>query len=215
MSILYSDTHRELQDRFETRRLADRLEQGIVHDILADEERAFIATRDMFFLSTVDPDGRPTVSYKGGAPGFVRVEGNDLVFPCYDGNGMFYSMGNVAAHPQVGLLFIDFETPHRLRVQGEASLDDGPGREAFPGAQLLVRVRCTQIFPNCSRYIHKHRKVEASRYVPDQDGIAPSALWKRIDFVQDSLPDRDRHEAQAAGSITQEEYGARVAAGDA
>ena len=215
MSALYADTHRELQDRFETRRLADRLEQGIVHDAFADEERAFVESRDMFFLSTVDPEGRPTVSYKGGAPGFVRVEGNGLVFPCYDGNGMFYSMGNATAHPQVGLLFIDFETPHRLRVQGEASLDEGAARDAFPGAQLLVRVRPTQIFVNCSRYIHRYRKVEASKYVPDRDGSAPLALWKRIDFIQDSLPDWDRHEVQAAGPITQEEYVARVAAGDA
>jgi predicted pyridoxine 5'-phosphate oxidase superfamily flavin-nucleotide-binding protein len=215
MSALYADTHRELQDRFKTRRLADRLEQGIVHDAFTDEERAFVESRDMFFLSTVDPEGRPTVSYKGGAPGFVRIEDNALVFPCYDGNGMFYSMGNAAAHPQVGLLFIDFETPHRLRVQGEASLDDGPAKGALPGAQLLVRVRPTQIFVNCSRYIHKYRKLETSKYVPDQDGSAPLALWKRIDFVQDSLPDRDRHEAQAAGPITQEEYVAKVAAGDA
>ena len=215
MSALYANTHRELQDRFETRRLADRLEQGIVHDALTDEDKVFIENRDMVFLSTVDPEGRPTVSYKGGAPGFVRVEGNALIFPCYDGNGMFYSMGNVAAHPQVGLLFIDFETPHRLRVQGEASLDNGPAKEVFPGAQLLIRVRPMQIFPNCSRYIHKYRKTEASKYVPDQDGSAPPALWKQINFVQDSLPERDKHEAQAAGPITQEEYGARVAAGDA
>jgi predicted pyridoxine 5'-phosphate oxidase superfamily flavin-nucleotide-binding protein len=214
MSAPYADTHRELQDRFETRRLADRLEQGIVHDAFTDEERVFIESRDMVFLSTLDPEGRPTVSYKGSAPGFVQVEGNALAFPCYDGNGMFYSMGN-AAHPQVGLLFIDFETPHRLRVQGEASLDAGAAKEAFPGAQLLVRVRPTQVFVNCSRYVHKHRKVEASKYVPDRDGSAPLASWKRIGFVEDSVPDRDRHEVQAACPITQEEYVARVAAGDA
>ena len=213
MSALYSDTHRALQDQFDTRRLANCLEQGIVHDAFTDEEAAFIESRDMFFLSTVDPEGRPTVSYKGGAPGFVRVEDGNLVFPCYDGTGMFYSMGNAAAHPQVGLLFIDFETPHRLRVQGEATLDDRGAEEAFPGAQLLVRVRPTQIFVNCSRYIHRYRKAEPSRYVPGGDGAAPFAQWKRIDFVQDSLPDRDRDKARAADPITADEYAAKVAAG--
>ena len=51
----------------------------------------------MFFLSTIDHQGRPTVSYKGGDPGFVRVlDSKTVAFPCYDGNGMFYSMGKLA-----------------------------------------------------------------------------------------------------------------------
>ena len=215
MSALYREPHRILQDRFDTRRLADRLELGIIHDSFSPEECAFIESREMVFLSTVDPDGRPTVSYKGGAPGFVHVQDNTLVFPCYDGNGMFYSMGNVAAHAQIGLLFIDFETPHRLRVQGEASLDDSDAKATFPGALFLVRVRPTQIFVNCGRYIPKFRRIEASRYVPREDGSAPLASWKRIDIVQDSLPEADRKRSEEAGAITQEEYMAKVLAGDA
>src|SRR5262249_49937829 len=116
MSELYSECHRELQDRYGSRALADRLDQMIVHPTLSEAEIALIEARDFFFLSTVDPSGHPTVSYKGGAPGFVKVESNTIVFPCYDGNGMFLSVGNIEATAKVGLLFIDFETPRRLRV---------------------------------------------------------------------------------------------------
>jgi uncharacterized protein YecE (DUF72 family) len=67
----------------------------------------------------VDGSGQPTCSYRGGDPGFVKVvEPGTIAFPSYDGNGMFLSMGNIRATAKVGLLFIDFETPHRLRVQG-------------------------------------------------------------------------------------------------
>jgi len=202
MGPMYAPSHRELQDRFETRPLADRLEQLIVHDVFTEMDQAFIESRDMFFLSTVDPDGRPTVSYKGGAPGFVRIHDNRLTFPCYDGNGMFYSMGNVAATGAVGLLFIDFEKPIRLRVQGEARIDDGPATAGWPGALFLVRVTPTHIFMNCGRYIHPHRKVEQSRHVPDAHGHQPPAEWKRIDAITDCLPGPDRAAADAAGAIT-------------
>lgn len=208
MSALYAESHRELQDRHDTRRLADRLEEAIVHDAFTGDDRAFIESRDMFFLSTVDPAGRPTVSYKGGAPGFVRIEDDVLVFPSYDGNGMFYSVGNLAVAPPVGLLFIDFEKPLRLRVHGEAVIDDGPHTAAWPGAQFLVRVRPTHIFINCGRYIHPQQKLEQSRHVPDARGDQPLAEWKRIDFVQDCLPQSDQGRAHEAGEITLETWAA-------
>src|SRR5690606_3046802 len=112
--------------------------EAIVHDAFTPQEIAFIEARDFFFLSTVDPNGRPTVSYKGGAPGFVSVRDNTLVFPCYDGNGMFLSVGNIEGNPNVGLLFMDFQTPRRLRVQGTARIDESAARDAVPGALALV-----------------------------------------------------------------------------
>ena len=100
--------------------------------------RRSIESRDMFFLSTIDHQGRPTVSYKGGDPGFVRVIDNKTIaFPCYDGNGMFYSMGNLMGNGQVGMLFIDFEKPHRLRLQGIANVENGdPLLQNYAEAQL-------------------------------------------------------------------------------
>src|SRR6187551_74873 len=122
MSI-YHDASRRWQDRFDTRRLADRIEDRIVHDRFDDDDRAFIEARDMFFLATADEHGMPQCSYKGGEPGFVRViDEHTLAFPNYDGNGTFLSLGNLLRNPQVGILFIDFTRPKRLRVNGIASL---------------------------------------------------------------------------------------------
>ena len=92
MSI-YNEGSRRYQDRFDTRRLADRLEERFLARATIDEsDRAFIEGCDMFFIATADADGRPQCSYKGGEPGFVRVvDERTIAFPNYDGNGMFLS----------------------------------------------------------------------------------------------------------------------------
>lgn len=201
MPDLYSDSHRQLQDQHQTRALADKLEQLIVHAEFTEQDAQFIAGREFFFLSSVGPTGHPTVSYKGGAKGFVAVVDNELVFPCYDGNGMFLSMGNIASDPRVGLLFIDFETPRRLRVQGRARLDTGEGMARYPGALSLIRIAPEQIFVNCARYIHRHLKLETSVHVPDANGCAPLARWKKIDALQDALPPADQARVLEEGTI--------------
>ena len=148
MASLYSEPHRALQQEFGTVKLANRLDTDWIHETIKDDEAAFIGSRDMFFLSTVDPDGMPTVSYKGGSPGFVKVlDDHTLVFPGFDGNGMFYSMGNIEGQAKVGLLFIDFETPHRIRVQGTATLlRDDPLMAHYTEAKYLVRVDVVKIW---------------------------------------------------------------------
>jgi len=213
-SDIYSSCHREIQARYGQRALADRTAELIVHSEFTEQDIAFIEERDFFFLTSVDPDGYPTVSYKGGAPGFVKVENNELVFPCYDGNGMFLSMGNISADPKIGLLFMDFERPRRLRVQGLARLDESPAREAFPGALLLVRVSPLQIFVNCPRYVHKYTRTETSRYLPREDGSAPLAQWKRLPGVYDTLSPADQAEAMREGAISIDDYDRKVQAGD-
>lgn len=218
MSTFYTDGQRALQEEFQTRKMADLLHQVIVHPEVQDADRAFIESRDMFFLATVDSSGRPTCSYKGGDPGFVQVvDPRTLVFPIYDGNGMFLSLGNVAATAQVGMLFIDFETPHRLRVQGAATVErQGALLERYPGAEVLVRVAVSEVFVNCSRYVHTYRRVEPSRYVPRAGCETPFAEWKRIDLVQEALPPRDAGKTEeVGGTITVEEYEAKRAAGRA
>ena len=214
----YGDGQRDLQQRFQTGRMADLLEQVIVHPEIQEAERAFIEARDMFFLATVDGSGQPTCSYKGGDPGFVRVvDPATLAFPSYDGNGMFLSMGNIRTTARVGLLFIDFETPHRLRIQGTAAVREAdPLLAAYPGADLVVRVAVSQVFVNCSRYVHRYHRVKASRYVPRAGCETPFAEWKRIDVVQEALPPRDAGKtAKAGGTITIEEYEAKRHAGEA
>ena len=186
----YHSGSRQLQDRFDSRRIADRLEQVTAHTTFTENDRAFIEKRPMFFLATADPDGWPDCSYKGGFPGFVRVvDEHTLVFPDYDGNGMFRSLGNILVNPHVGLLFVDFEKPNRLRVNGIATLhDDDPLLSEYPGAQLIVRVHAERIFPNCPRYIHKMQLVKYSVYVPTGDQEPPEPDWKRDEAFCDALP---------------------------
>ena len=188
-SPAYHAGMRGLQDRFDTRRLADRLEEKLARRDFSDEDRAFIESRALFFLATADDQGRPDCSFKGGAPGFVRVTGEaELAFPSYDGNGMFRSLGNVLVNPAVALLFIDFEKPRRLRVNGSASVGgDDPLLASFAGAQLIVRVRAERIFPNCPRYIHRMAAVEPSPYVPREGYTPPVPKWKRFDEFADVL----------------------------
>lgn len=217
MSELYGDRHRELQDRFQTRKMADRIEQAIVSDQLSDQGKAFIASRDMFFLSTVDHQGRPTVSYKGGDPGFIRVlDDRTIAFPSYDGNGMFFSMGNIAGNAQVGLLLMDFEHPFRMRIQGTASVRaEDPLLADYVEADLIVRVAVAQTWINCPRYIHKYVKEQSSRYVPRAACATPYAEWKRIDFLQDALAPRDQGKAAAVGgTLTMAEWAAKVQQGE-
>jgi uncharacterized protein len=187
---MYHDGSRELQDQFDTRRLADRLETTRLHTIFSERDRAFIERAAMFFLATADAAGRPDCSYKGGLPGFVHVlDDETLAFPDYDGNGMFRSLGNIRVNPYVGLLFIDFEQPGRLRINGTATIgDDDPLLPDWPGAQLVIRVRPEQIFPNCPRYIHKMTLVERSVYAPGQGCAPPEPEWKTREDVRDALP---------------------------
>lgn len=192
-SAVYHTGHRGLQDEFDTRRLADRIEQLLVGDTVDPGLKGFIETRDFFFLATCDADGRPNCSYKGGDPGFVRVpDQRTLAFPNYDGNGMYLSMGNLAVNPHVGMLFIDFEEGNRVRVNGEASIErKDPLLREFPEAQFIVRVKVREVFPNCPRYIHRYAKQEASPFVPRQGCVTPVPGWKRAKWSKDALPARD------------------------
>ena len=193
MSKLFRPSHRALQQQHDTTRLADRIESTLFRERFTAEDRAFIERLDMFFLATADADGRPSCSFKGGDPGFVRVTGEaELVFPCYDGNGMFLSMGNASENPQVGMLFIDFETPKRLRVNGRAKLLPASAvDEPFQEAQFVVQVAVEQIFPNCPRYLPKMQRVEPSRFIPRDGVVTPVPPWKRMDWARDVLPAGD------------------------
>jgi hypothetical protein len=195
----YHDGMRRLQDRFDTRRLADRLDEKLGRTEFSDEDRAFIAKQTLFFLATADAQGRPDCSFKGGDAGFVRVtDVNELAFPSYDGNGMFRSLGNLLLNPAVALLFIDFERPQRLRVNGTAQVRfDDPLLESLVGAQLVVRVRASRIFPNCPRYIPRMQKIEASPYVPRPGATPLVPAWKRFEMFRDVLPRGDPARGEA------------------
>ena len=193
MAIGFHDGSRSLQDRFDTRGLADRIDGLLVSDTISENDRGFIQQRDMFFLATADAEGRPTCSYKGGEPGFVRVlDPSTLAFPNYDGNGMYLSAGNVLVNPNVGMLFIDFERGHRMRLEGTARIDPAdPLIGDYPEAQFVVRVRARAVYPNCPRYIHRYTLVKPSRFVPNPECVTPVPEWKRSDWAADVLAEDD------------------------
>ncbi len=219
LSDLYGEVQRGWQDAFDSRALANRVRLAIVASEIDEGRKGFIESRDFFFLTTIDHRGYPTCSHKGGEAGLVRVIGDDtLAFPIYDGNGMYLSVGNLTANPKVGLLFIDFETPNRLRVHGEARIErDDPLLGDWPGAQLVVRIRVGELFENCPRYIHRYQRVASSKYTPRAGYTPPLPQWKHIDAMQDVLLERDRTAlaASAAEVITPEQYVEKLKRGDA
>lgn len=190
--VLYHDGQRQLQDAFDSRRLADRLAERLSREAFSAEDRSFIEAQACFFLATADAQGWPDCSYKGGVPGFVRVaDEHTLEFPSYDGNGMFRSLGNLLVNPRVGLLFIDFESPCRLRVLGRATLHDEAALLAgFAGAQRVVRVRAERIFPNCPRYIHPMQRQQLSEHAPREGHQPPEPAWKSFEMFRDVMPRR-------------------------
>ncbi len=216
MASLYSPAHRQLQEEFNTTKLADLLDNGWIHEKISEDETNFIGSRDMFFLSTVDPKGMPTVSYKGGPTGFVKVlDDSTLVFPGFDGNGMLYSIGNIQGQGNVGLLFMDFETPHRVRVQGTAKLVREHALMAeYTEAKYLIFVTVTKVWVNCPRYIHKYKKIDQSKYVPELCKVTPIPTWKRLDIVQDAITPEEKVIAEAQGLVDIEEYEAKVKRGE-
>ncbi len=215
MSRIYGDQHRAMQDEHDSRRMADRIEMIAVKTEITDMEKGFIESRDMFFLTTIDHMSRPTVSYKGGDAGFVRVlDKNTIAFPSYDGNGMYLSMGNISTNPEIGILFIDFEKPFRMRLQGKAGITKDAGALAmFKEAEMVVAVQLSELWMNCPRYVHRFQKVTPSRYVPREDVETPLCEWKRIDGLQDVLRPKETAAVAKAGNITIDEWMGQVFSG--
>lgn len=216
MASLYFSEHRQLQEEFKTTKLAELLDNGWIHEKLSEDEKKFITSRDMFFLSTVDPEGMPTVSYKGGPEGFVKVlDDSTLVFPGFDGNGMFYSVGNIEGQGKIGMLFMDFETPHRVRVQGTARLvREHALMDQYTEAQYLIFVDVSNIWINCPRYVHKYKKLDKSKYVPEPCKTTPIPAWKRLDMVQDAITPEEKLLAQQQGLLNLDQYEEKVRQGE-
>jgi len=216
MSRLYGDIHRAMQMAFDTRAMADRVEAVALKPEIDDSAKAFIESRDMFFLTTIDDRGRPTVSYKGGAPGFIKVlDAHTLLFPSYDGNGMYLSMGNISGNPEIGMLFIDFERPFRLRAQGRAELIvSGSELDSFKEAELAVKVSIHEVWMNCPRYVHRYEKIESSRYAPGVEAETPFCEWKRIDAMQDVLRPFEQRKVEELGTTTIDDWMGKVMTGD-
>lgn len=190
---MFHDGNREIQAKFGSVALADKLVERLRRPSFSDEDKAFIESLEYFFLATADAAGRPDCSFKGGAPGFARVVRPDLlVWPDYDGNGMFKSLGNIAVNPGVGLLFIRMgEAPKRLRCNGTAQVVfDDPLMAQFAGAQALVKMTPVDVFPNCPRYIPDLAAPKPSPYIPEAGKAPVEPGWKNNPAWKDLVPPR-------------------------
>jgi len=190
---LYHVGSRELQNAFGSTALADRLAERTRRERFSDSDKAFIESAGFFFLATASADGKPDCSFKAGPKGFVRILAPDLlVFPDYDGNGMFRSLGNIRVNPFIAMLFITMdEAPKRLRVNGRAAvcLDDELLAH-FAGAQAIVRVTPEHIFPNCPRYIPNLKAGTESIYLPKEKVPPTDPAWKGFEDFTDVVPPR-------------------------
>lgn len=187
---LYGAGARALQDEFDSRRLADRLHELTVHSELTDDDAALIAAQSTVWVSTVDADGWPDVSYKGGDVGFVQVVSpTEVRIPAYNGNGMMRTLGNITDTGRIALLFVDHARPWRIRLHGEARVSTEPADVAeFHGAFAVIVVTPTRVFPNCGRYIHQDG---VSEFVPREGYVPPTPEWKTYEFINDALPADD------------------------
>lgn len=216
MDNFYGEQNRSFQDDFGTRKMADLLKEVIFNNEFDEDNKIFIEGLSSFFLTTIDHQGRPTVSHKGGDAGYIKIiDKNTLIFPSYNGNGMYLSMGNLNANPQVGLLFVSFETPRRVRMQGVATVSKDPALMAhYKEADLVVTVKLTELWINCPRYVPKYERVRESRYTPRENIETPLAGWKQIDGVEDALGNTDKDKKKELSSITVDEWMDKVRAGD-
>ncbi|MEM7643865.1 MAG: pyridoxamine 5'-phosphate oxidase family protein [Pseudomonadota bacterium] len=192
---MFHEGNRALQDRYGGRAVADRIVEMVETDSFTDEFREFIEAVPFFFLAT-SANGVTDCSFKGGQSGFVRVTGpRELIFPDYDGNRMYKSLGNILENPSVGLLFMKFGAEEgqgalylRIRVNGRASVhDDHPALASYPGAQRIVRVETDHIYPNCPRYVPEMAEVAPSRHIPAENADQPVPEWKKLPPIAELL----------------------------
>ena len=115
---------------------------------LDDDLQQRIGQVDTFFVASFHPLGGADASHRGGFPGFVQVQdGQTLLWPEYNGNGMFNTLGNFSENPQAGLLFIDFDQGDILQMSGTATIIWDQERTAvIPGAERLVEFKISRVF---------------------------------------------------------------------
>lgn len=166
---MYANCQKYIQRRIE---VADAPRAAGVPSIRRSAEldapqRAWIEGADTFFIATANPGEGADASHRGGMPGFVRVDGDRLVWPDYPGNAMFNTLGNIAVHPWAGLAFPDFATGAVLQVVGRATIDwDASRAAAIAGAERLVELRVEAVVESTGVLARPWRFLEYSRFNP-------------------------------------------------
>lgn len=135
---------------------------------LGSAQLAWVRAADTFFIASAHPQAGGDASHRGGPPGFVHAEDErTLLFPDYPGNTMFNTLGNLAAHPHAGLLFVDFESGATLQLTGQAAVRwDAPRSSRFPGAERLVAFRVDEVVDTAGAAPLRHCFWGASPFNP-------------------------------------------------
>jgi PPOX class probable FMN-dependent enzyme len=117
----------------------------------------FIRRSPFLVLATADADGNEDASPKGDHHGFVAVEDErTLLIPERKGNRLMFSLRNIIANPQVGIIFLVPGTDETFRVNGTAELSADPDflvRLSARGAPALLAIRVTvrECFFHCAK----------------------------------------------------------------
>jgi predicted pyridoxine 5'-phosphate oxidase superfamily flavin-nucleotide-binding protein len=164
-------------------------------DALTEDERAFIESRDSFYMATLSENGWPYIQHRGGRPGFLRVlEPQTLAFADYRGNRQMLSTGNVAANNRVSLFLMDYPQQARLKILGHARVEDARGHRelveqlAEPDVQPIVErlffIDVVSFDWNCPKYI-------TPRYTAEEIQEAVAPLKARIAELEAKLKNRN------------------------
>ncbi|MGI9434782.1 MAG: pyridoxamine 5'-phosphate oxidase family protein [Geminicoccaceae bacterium] len=193
---MFGEGSRALQDRYNARKVADMITGATVVSNFDNDQfgyRSFIEDATYFFLAT-SSGGNTDCSFKGGPKGFVRIVApNKLIFPDYDGTRMYKSLGNIIDNPNIGMLFMRFESEDgnrylRVRINGIATLHDKhPALADCPGAKRIIEVETRQIYLNCPRYVPHMKSVEDSPYIPEKGREQPVPPWKMKPGIVEAL----------------------------
>jgi len=134
-------------------------------DTLTEDEAAFIATRDSFYMATTNSDGWPYIQHRGGPAGFLKVLGRNLLgFADFKGNRQLLSTGNVDGDDRVALFLMDYPHQERLKILGHARVLDArehgdlaaqlsPAPELRSRVERLFLIDVVSFDWNCPQYI--------------------------------------------------------------
>ena len=145
--------------------------QAVIGDQLTPSQQAWIGKSDTFFVATYHPaSSTADASHRGGLPGFVRVlDEHTLIWPDYNGNTMFNTLGNIAANPNTGLVFPDWEGGHLLQLTGQAQIIwDAEQIKAFVGAERLVQFKVEQVIETTNAFAKGWQFLSYSPHNPGQ-----------------------------------------------
>lgn len=160
--IAFTPAVKAVQERKGSRKAYARLDEAdSAPDALGDDEAAFLAERDSFYMASVGASGWPYVQHRGGPKGFVKVlDPHTLAFADLRGNRQYISVGNVDGDDRVALIFVDYPNRARLKILARASVrsrEDAAelfARVAAPAsAEAVFELRVEGIDWNCPQHI--------------------------------------------------------------